>query len=70
MTFRVRRLAVVVLVSVGLCGCSTAVETSQTTEPAGGMIELAVSELCPKADESQCTEVGGEWVMLSTAAEF
>lgn len=69
MTLRTRRLALVVLVSLSLCGCSAATGTDQTPAPVGGVIELAVSETCAEGSEPLCTEVGGEWVVLPSAFE-
>lgn len=69
MTFRTRRLALVVLVSMGLCGCSAATDTDQSQTPDGGLIELAVSETCAEGSDPQCTAVGGEWVILPTTFE-
>jgi len=69
MTFRADHFALVVLVSLALCGCSAAAVPGATPALAGGMIELAVSETCVEGSDPQCTAVGSDFVLVPPAFE-
>lgn len=58
MTFRGRRLALVALVSLSLCGCAAAGGTAEASPSASGMLEMAVSEACADGSEPDCIAAG------------
>ena len=69
MNLRAHGLALVVVASFSLCGCSPTIDAEATAPPAGGMIELAVSETCVEGSDPQCAAVGGEHVVVPPAFE-
>lgn len=69
MTIRRGRFALVVFISLTVCGCSAATDFDEPPAPAGGTIELAVSETCTAGSDPQCTPVGDEYVMRPVAFE-
>ena len=69
MTQRTSGFALALLVSLGLCGCTAATDSSPSPEPTGGSIGLAVSETCDEGSESQCIPVGNEHVMEPSVFE-
>ncbi|MCP2638472.1 hypothetical protein K0817_018110 [Microbacterium sp. HD4P20] len=64
MSLRAHRLALVVVSSLALCGCSAATNREATPPSAEGVIELAVSETCIEGSDPQCTAVGGDHVIV------
>ncbi|HIY67717.1 MAG TPA: hypothetical protein H9830_15735 [Candidatus Agrococcus pullicola] len=69
MTRRTRDVVFILLVSFGLGGCAAAAGNNTSAAPAGGSIELAVSETCDADSDSQCVPVGSEHVVRPAVFE-
>lgn len=63
MTYRTSRVAILVLASLVLGGCTATADTDTASSPAGGTIELAISRTCNEGSDSRCLPVGDEHVM-------
>ncbi|MEV8250342.1 hypothetical protein AB0O87_05385 [Microbacterium sp. NPDC076768] len=69
MTVRMRWLGLMALASLVLSGCSTAGGADGTSASAGGVIELAVAEVCEAGSDPQCVLVGEEYVVVPSDFE-
>ena len=68
MVQRASRLELIILVSLGVCGCAQAADSNPSAAPHGGSIELALSETCITGSD-QCIPVGDEHVIRPSGFE-
>lgn len=69
MTQRTSRFVLVILVSLGLCGCAAAGDSTTSAVPNGGSIQLALSTTCDAGSDPQCVPVGNDHVMRPSSFE-
>lgn len=65
---RTSKVAVVIIASLGLAGCTVPSDSDTESSPAEGSIELAVTETCGESSDAQCIGIGQESVIRP--AEF
>lgn len=68
MSSRTPRITLVLLAVFALSACSATTDSGASSTP-GGMIEMAVTETCTEAADSECVSVSGANVLLPSAFE-
>ncbi len=69
MTFRTRGLYLLIPVLLALSACTAAGGSAQTSSIEAGAIEVAVTNTCAEAADSQCVVVNGENIELPSSFE-
>lgn len=63
------RFVFVILVSLGLCGCAAAGDSTPPVTQNGGSVQLALSQKCGAGFDPQCIPVGDEHLMRPSGFE-
>jgi hypothetical protein len=69
MTQRTTQFLLAILVSLGLCGCAAAGDSTTSAAPNRGSIQLALSTTCDAESDPQCIPVGNDHVMRPSSFE-